>query len=87
MFDYSPEPPVEPPEDKYITDVYGHEIYSGEKKFEIYNDELRRYETLCLDCFKEWVTDWLEHNPEDVANKLEVECETVSFVRGDLYGI
>ena len=30
MFDYSPEPPVEPPEDKYITDVYGCEVYDGD---------------------------------------------------------
>ena len=76
-----------PPEYEYITDVNGHEIYEGEPQFQVYNNRTRRYETLCLDCFKEWVTDWLEHNPEDVADVLDVEHETVRFSRRETYGI
>lgn len=43
-------------------------IYEGCERVYIINDD-----AYCEACFKEWVREWLDSNPEEVANAIAVD--------------
>lgn len=69
-YSYEPEPPLTPPEDKYITASCGHEVFSGEETFTWEN------KTLCSDCFKDKID---EMSLGELAALLGCEHRAVSF--------
>jgi DNA-binding protein Fis len=77
MFDYRPEPPVEPPEDKYITDVYGCEVYDGEEMYVPHNNVTNKYEEMSVQNFTDYIMDYVKSNPNDAADLFGIEHYTV----------
>lgn len=77
MFDYSPEPPVEPPEDKYITDDYGYEVYDGEEMYVPLNNVTNKYEEMSVQNFTDYIMDYVKSNPNDAADLFGIEHYTV----------
>lgn len=63
------EPPVEPPEDYYITADCGHEVYDGEETFDWDG------KTICPDCLH---NKRVEQTDTEWADDIGVEHRTVS---------
>lgn len=84
---YTPEPPLEPPEDdRYMIADCGHEVYEGENMYEWdvpYRDEdgklKYKHKTHCPDCFMDEIKKMLRESPAELAEWIGIDYRKVEF--------
>ncbi|SHI23920.1 hypothetical protein SAMN02745823_03785 [Sporobacter termitidis DSM 10068] len=69
-----PEPPIDPPDERYLTAGCGHEVYEGERLVEWHDG--KRFAYLCEECFRDKLA---ALTTEELARQFGCDCRTVLF--------